>query len=360
MHCLTGGRVQLLEVTYILDPVTDIYSAGWKTELTLTSDNIEIKGVRGTILKIKTGVSVEAGCGVMFFCLIGVNNGRISNIYFDGNSANVTAQYIIATFLYTTNTNVSIDTNYFKNTKYAIWGDGSNSTNSISIFNNIFDSTAGGCGLHNVCFRSIVSNNIFISPSVGIFIDSVSDVIIEKNVIYSPTGLGIYLFDNVNTCIIQNNIITGYATGAPWAIDIYTNTGGKPESSYNLVQNNIITTGFYGIRVKGTGNIIRNNILYNLSHAALVDFGENTIITGNSGYVTENTGTATIEAGQTSLDVTHGLAAAPTRVLLSPTTATAAGKQYYVSAKAATTFTITIDSEAEAEEDISFDWQAMI
>ncbi|MDD2262067.1 MAG: hypothetical protein PHW20_07370 [Clostridia bacterium] len=56
-------------------------------------------------------------------------------------------------------------------------------------------------------------------------------------------------------------------------------------------------------------------------------------------------------------DSNDGLAAAPTRVLLSPTTATA-GKQYYVSAKDATTFTITIDSPPG--EDISFDWQAVI
>lgn len=77
----------------------------------------------------------------------------------------------------------------------------------------------------------------------------------------------------------------------------------------------------------------------------------------NPKYVTESKGTATITAAATTVEVAHGLAAAPTRVLLSPTTATA-GKQYYVSAKAATTFTITIDSAAGA--DISFDWQAVI
>jgi hypothetical protein len=74
-------------------------------------------------------------------------------------------------------------------------------------------------------------------------------------------------------------------------------------------------------------------------------------------YKLENVGTAKITTGQTSVDITHGLAAAPTRVQLTPTTATA-GKDYYVSAKAASTFTITIDSAAEA--DISFDWQAVI
>jgi len=43
--------------------------------------------------------------------------------------------------------------------------------------------------------------------------------------------------------------------------------------------------------------------------------------------------------------------------VFSPTTATA-GKQYYVSAKAATTFTITIDTAHSS--DISFDWQEVI
>ena len=71
----------------------------------------------------------------------------------------------------------------------------------------------------------------------------------------------------------------------------------------------------------------------------------------------ENTGTATIITGESEVVVTHGLAKAPTIVIISPTAATS-GKQYYVSAKAASTFTITIDSAAEA--DISFDWQATL
>lgn len=65
----------------------------------------------------------------------------------------------------------------------------------------------------------------------------------------------------------------------------------------------------------------------------------------------------TLKAGQTSVDVTHGLAAAPTRVQLTPTTATA-GKDPRVTAKAATTFTITIESAHSA--DISFDWSAVV
>ncbi len=64
-------------------------------------------------------------------------------------------------------------------------------------------------------------------------------------------------------------------------------------------------------------------------------------------------GTATITAGQTSKDVTHGLATTPTRVYLSPTTDTG-GKRYWTSAKGSTTFTISIDSSYAS--DISFDY----
>jgi parallel beta-helix repeat protein len=107
----------------------------------------------------------------------------------------------------------------------------------------------------------------------------------------------------------------------------------------------------------GNGIVVSGNNLEGNATQIMKGAGVDAKIYGNTGYVTENTGTATITTGQTTVDVTHGLAAAPTRVLLSPTTATA-GKQYYVSAKGATTFTITIDSAADA--DISFDWQAVI
>jgi peptidoglycan/xylan/chitin deacetylase (PgdA/CDA1 family) len=68
-------------------------------------------------------------------------------------------------------------------------------------------------------------------------------------------------------------------------------------------------------------------------------------------------GTGTITAGQTSVDVAHGLLIAPTKVIISPTADTG-GKRYWVSAKAATTFTATIDSAAES--DITFDWEARL
>jgi len=70
----------------------------------------------------------------------------------------------------------------------------------------------------------------------------------------------------------------------------------EPGSDYNIIAYN---------RVQGaTGAIYRS--------------GVHTKVVGNIGYTTENSGTATIPAGQTRVTVSHGLALAPSKVLVTP------------------------------------------
>lgn len=71
----------------------------------------------------------------------------------------------------------------------------------------------------------------------------------------------------------------------------------------------------------------------------------------------ESSGSATITASTTSIEVTHRLASTPMIVTISPTADTG-GKRYWVSVKTATTFTISVDSSYTY--DISFDWRAGI
>jgi len=75
----------------------------------------------------------------------------------------------------------------------------------------------------------------------------------------------------------------------------------------------------------------------------------------------EKTGSATIAAGQTAVKVTHGLAAKPTRVFLSPTSDTG-GKRFWVSSYDSDgdglKFTITIDSVHS--NDITFDYRGVV
>jgi len=85
--------------------------------------------------------------------------------------------------------------------------------------------------------------------------------------------------------------------------------------------------------------------------------GKAFVIKNIYGYTTVSSGGATIAAGQTSVNVIHGLAATPTRVQLTPTTDTAS-KRFWVSAKNSSAFTITLDSAHTS--DISFDWQVIV
>jgi hypothetical protein len=114
----------------------------------------------------------------------------------------------------------------------------------------------------------------------------------------------------------------------------------------------------YGLRTFAGDTIYAYQNDFDANEVAGILNGGGTLVPwSNLGYVTENSGAATITAGQTSVNVTHGLATTPTRVVLTPTTDTA-GRRYWISAKGATTFTITIDSTHTA--DISFDWQAQV
>ena len=82
------------------------------------------------------------------------------------------------------------------------------------------------------------------------------------------------------------------------------------------------------------------------------DASQSTITIAVSGIAR---GSATITAGNTSVTVSHGLSSAPSAVVLTPRSDP--GTTYWVSARDATTFTITIG--AAQASDVTFDWIAM-
>jgi hypothetical protein len=119
-------------------------------------------------------------------------------------------------------------------------------------------------------------------------------------------------------------------------------------SVYNTRIEKLSGTLDYGVVDTGAGS---GNI--NVNRATTKIIGATTAFGGCK--FDEKSGTATVVATNTSVVVTHGLTTTPTRVQLTPTTDTG-GKRYWVSAKGATTFTITIDSALGT--DITFDWRA--
>lgn len=102
------------------------------------------------------------------------------------------------------------------------------------------------------------------------------------------------------------------------------------------------------------GNTITHNVFRSLSAPVSQSGGSNTLHS-NLGYVTDNSGSVSIPAGKTSVDVPHGLAVSPATVQLTPTGDTV-GKRFWVDAKGAETFTVHIDAPYTAS--LSFDWAA--
>jgi hypothetical protein len=364
----SGGSILLLEGTFLLDAPHDFYVAGSKYSIAVNKSNLTISGTRGTVLKLKDGINIGEALNLYLVTLnITGNNVLIENIKFDNNCANITADYNIAIWGGTSGTYaqyVDISKNYFENHKrWAIYTDGGGYYWNIHHNTIVPSSVAGGIGFHNGPQFSRIADNIIAAYSesaakVGVFIDSVNHTVITGNSI-KHAEIGIECYDAVKYSMITNNKFTGWRPDSSIGIYLHSKDTEASSNLDNIILDNYIDNFPFGIKINdvyNTDTIIKNNKFRNVT-VAVSDSGTRTVIKNNDGWATEKTGTATITAPATTVDVTHGLAAAPTGVLLSPTTATA-GKQYYVSAKDATTFTITIDSAAEA--DISFDWQAVI
>ena len=126
---------------------------------------------------------------------------------------------------------------------------------------------------------------------------------------------GIHLYQYVNNCILAGNRISDSQN---YAIRIYS----------DLCNDNIVTD---------------NNVKDNVS--PILDAGSNTKLGFNAGYVTENSGTATITSGSTYVDVSHGLAITPDLAKISLTPQDdLGGRSIWVSDANSLTFRINISS----------------
>jgi len=99
-----------------------------------------------------------------------------------------------------------------------------------------------------------------------------------------------------------------------------------------------------------------DNFVSGARTAEIYLYGSNDTIKRNPGYVTENSGTATISAGNTSVTVNHGLASAPKVVKVTPIGDP--GDRWWVANVGDTSFDIVVASAPTA--DISFYWEAEV
>ena len=209
----------------------------------------------------------------------------------------------------------------------------------------------------------VVSGNVITNTlKEGISCYLSNHVLISNNSVEESGSHGIYIYSSSNNIVSGNSV--AYASRSVTNISNTIDVRGA--STYNLITNNKVIAAESGnIAARAIAiavvtcerNIVTDNdIRGTYGTETLVNWGSNTVIKYNHGYITETSGAKTL-FNTTSTVVTHGLAVTPTRVQLTPTSDTA-GKRYWISNKTATTFTINLDSSLPS--DISFDWRAVV
>ena len=201
-----------------------------------------------------------------------------------------------------------------------------------------------GCGISAGGNSTIESNTIEDCHEPGIWIDSQWD----------------------NQKIIGNTIIDCNPT-------VYYNTGILIVSLADKWPDNLVISGNriygtpteYGIRhwtdntTLSNAQITNNNLMGNAVAGLLLPYlGTNNIIRGNNGYVTENSGVATILINTGSIVVNHGLATTPTRVIVTMTSNPGLAVSTWADTYGTTSFTIHTSSNVTSAT--TFDWRAWV
>jgi len=209
-----------------------------------------------------------------------------------------------------------------------------------------YNNTYGICahpGSYNLISGGKAFDNRKISTSRGIYIlgdpEASSYNEITDMEVFGNSEHGILLSMATDYCSVHDNMVHDNGVDSANADGIVVATDGDNNEIYNNIVWNHTRDE---IRIHDSGcanNRIFDNVLWGSHTAALVDNGTTTEIKRNKGYVTENSGTATIANGTAAIVVNHGLATTPTVV-------TAVGSHaevisLYVGTFTATQFTAT-------------------
>lgn len=127
----------------------------------------------------------------------------------------------------------------------------------------------------------------------------------------------------------------------------------------------------YGVNLDSTASqhiIVQANEFGPASHwgtAAVRNAASSTnkpLIRGNINWTTENSGTAVVLAGTTSIIVNHGLSVTPSAkdIVVTPTNSMGAATKFWVNTITATQFTINVDISPGASSTAAFAWHAVV
>ncbi|RLF78872.1 hypothetical protein DRN38_06665, partial [Thermococci archaeon] len=235
--------------------------------------------------------------------------------------------------------------------------------------NTVVNASSNGirCGGVEYTSCKIVHNKVFGCLRGIALVHTVANVVAENNRIKDSTEQGILvslytsdetlhdiklLYNIISGCGKQGIRVAGYYPDvAAVDIDAIGNTvkncslssaGGYDGIQFNFVQHGKIERNRvsganhrYNIRTENGSDYIDIvlNVLGDYYTGQLSVVGTNNVIKQNRGYTTENSGTATFsgDGTTTQFSIAHGLVKAPSKVLVTPMSADAAG-DFYVTA----------------------------
>jgi len=221
-------------------------------------------------------------------------------------------------------------------------------------------------GLHgirvNVNNKHLIVSGNYVREAGGNGIDvrSSTAILLGNRIEYSQNH-GIYAYDNMHGIIAYNFLYNQSQANDNTYDGILLNDVNDARIIGNTVFDDGTNRSRYGINEAGGSSADNNIIAFNrcVGQRTLTinRQGANTRIKDNLGYTTENSGTATITSGTTSVSVTHSLdSATPATVQVSPIEDIGNASYWYVSNIGATTFDINLS--ADPGKDVDFHWYA--
>jgi len=231
--------------------------------------------------------------------------------------------------------------------------------------------------LHNICIGgenspiyvvgdyTTLKENIVIEPCVDFFALAIlgDHAIVDGNYLESANIDGTIRLNGAKYSNIINNCIVGRASGTNYAQISLREYDGDDASLNTIKGNYIITANSYGIMEKSAScnnNHIVDNTIIGATHAGVYLQGDDSIAVRNIGFTTENSGTATLATGTTSIAVNHGLDVTPAAgdIVVTPIETWGNMTKFWIGNYTSTQFTIYADQNPG--QDVDFAWKAIV
>lgn len=178
----------------------------------------------------------------------------------------------------------------------------------------------------------VEDNDVFLNTNNGINLDTgAQNCNIANNRIADNSNNGIELDGTSGNLLVRGNLFTNAASGGQGRA-LYEATGAGPTTFTGNTTVGVTNEDFH---FSHASSMARNNIAQNRRD--------------------EHSGTGTMAVATASIAITHGLWTTPVRVTITPTSDPQ--QRYWISAKTATTFTVTAAANI-ATTAFVFDWRA--